>query len=205
MTTTTNVKSGKGLSDGVISELATYWNVLPGHEDELRAATQRFADVLHQIPPDKNIHTGLRDSRHVIFDNGQRLMWATTFENDWDPYFDDFVQIGVEHFLDWLQHTAQYTDVSAWVESSGGVEKFRLDNPDIEAQMKRTVGGLKAIVQSVQSPATGYFNQLSAWTMPQIVKAQRLQEAFQQVLDDPRAAEALQHPALEPLLEMAAD
>ncbi|CAM5722982.1 hypothetical protein [Streptomyces hirsutus] len=205
MTTKTNVKSGKGLSDGVISELATYWNVLPGHEDELRAATQRFADVLRQIPPDKNIHTGLRDSRHVIFDNGQRLMWATTFENDWDPYFDDFVQIGVEHFLDWLQHTAQYTDVSAWVESSGGVEKFRLDNPDIEAQMKRTVGGLKAIVQSVQSPATGYFNQLSAWTMPQIVKAQRLQEAFQQVLDDSRAAEALQHPALKPLLEMAAD
>ncbi|MEV7859457.1 hypothetical protein AB0O86_11605 [Streptomyces hirsutus] len=205
MTTKINMKSGKGLSDGVISELATYWNVLPGHEDELRAATQRFADVLRQIPPDKNIHTGLRDSRHVIFDNGQRLMWATTFENDWDPYFDDFVQIGVEHFLDWLQHTAQYTDVSAWVESSGGVEKFRLDNPDIEAQMKRTVGGLKAIVQSVQSPATGYFNQLSAWTMPQIVKAQRLQEAFQEVLDDPRAAEALQHPALEPLLEMAAD
>ncbi|WP_406354458.1 hypothetical protein OHB56_18220 [Streptomyces sp. NBC_01635] len=205
MTTKINVKSGKGLSDGVISELATYWNVLPGHEGELRAATQRFADVLRQIPPDKNIHTGLRDSRHVIFDNGQRLMWATTFENDWDPYFDDFVQIGVEHFLDWLQHTAQYTDVSAWVESSGGVEKFRLDNPDIEAQMKRTVGGLKAIVQSVQSPATGYFNQLSAWTMPQIVKAQRLQEAFQQVLDDSRAAEALQHPALEPLLEMAAD
>ena len=63
--------------------------------------------------------------------------------------------------------------------------------------MKRTVGGLKAIVQSVQSPATGYFNNLSTWTMPQLIKAQRLQEAFQQVLDDPAAAEALQHPALE--------
>jgi hypothetical protein len=41
--------------------------------------------------------------------------------------------------------------------------------------------------------------------MPEIVKAQRLQEAFQQVLDDPGAAEALQHPALKPLLEQAAD
>jgi hypothetical protein len=30
-------------------------------------------------------------------------------------------------------------------------------------------------------------------------------EAFQQVLDDPDAAEALQHPALKPLLEQAAD
>ena len=203
--TTISQKSGKGLSDGVVSELATYWDVLPGHEDELRAATARFADVLRRVPRDKNIHTGLRDQRHVIFDDGQRLMWATTFENEWDPYFDDFVQIGLEHFVDWMQHTAQYTDVSAWVESSGGMESFNLANPDIEAQVKRTVGGLKAIVQSVQSPATGYFNNLSTWTMPQINKAQRLQEAFQQVLDNPAAAEALQHPALEPLLEQAAD
>jgi hypothetical protein len=161
--------------------------------------------VLHQVPVEKNIHTGLRDSRHVIFDNGQRLMWATTFENDWDPYFEDFVLIGIEHFLDWMQHTTQYTAVSAWVESSGGVEKFGADTPDVDAHVKQTVGGLKKIVASVQSPATGYFNNLSTWTMPQIIKAQRLQEAFQQVLDDPGAAEALQHPALKPLLEQAAD
>ena len=205
MTTTISAKSGKGLSDGVVSELATYWNVLPGHQDELRAATQRFADVLHGVPRDKNIRTGLRDQRHVIFDNGQRLMWATTFENEWDPYFEDFVQIGIEHFLDWMQHTAQYTAVSTWVESSGGVESFNPTRPDIEAQVKQTVGGLKAIVQSVQSPATGYFNNLGDWTMPEIIKAQRLQEAFQQVLDDPGAAEALQHPALKPLLDQAAD
>jgi hypothetical protein len=142
MTSAVTTKSGKGLSYGVVSELATYWNVLPGHEDELRAATQRFADVLSKVPPEKNIHTGLRDSRHVIFDNGTRLMWATTFENDWGPYFDDFVMIGIEHFLDWMRHTAQYTDVSAWVESSGGAEKFHRDNPELEAQMKQTVGGL---------------------------------------------------------------
>ncbi|MCW3036085.1 MAG: hypothetical protein JWM17_1397 [Actinobacteria bacterium] len=205
MTTTISKKSGKGLSDGVVSELATYWDVLPGHEDELRAATQRFANLLRGVPRDKNVHTGLRDQRHVIFDDGKRLMWATTFENEWDPYFEDFVQIGIEHFLDWMQHTAQYTDVSTWVESSGGVESLNPANPDIEAHVKQTVGGLKAIVQSVQSPATGYFNNLGAWTMPQIIKAQRLQEAFQQVLDDPGAAEALQHPALKPLLDQAAD
>ena len=205
MTTANSQKSGKGLSDGVVSELATYWNVLPGHEDELRAAAQRFADTLRGIDFDANIHTGLRDQRHVIFDNGQRLMWATTFENDWDPYFEDFVLIGIEHFLDWMQHTTQYPAVSEWVESSGGVEKFGADNPDVDAHVKQTVGGLKKIVASVQSPATGYFNNLSTWTMPEIVKAQRLQEAFQQVLDDPAAEEALQHPALKPLLEQAAD
>jgi hypothetical protein len=205
MTSAVTTKSGKGLSDGVVSELATYWNVLPGHEDELRAAAQRFADTLRGIDFDANIHTGLRDQRHVIFDNGQRLMWATTFENEWDPYFDDFVKIGIEHFLDWMQHTAEYTHVATWLEESGGAEQFRQDNPDLEAQMKRSVGGLKAIVQSVQSPACSYFNTLGNWTMPEIDKGMRVQEAFQHVLDDPAAEEALQHPALKPLLEQAAD
>ncbi len=205
MTTANSQKSGKGLSDGVVSELATYWNVLPGHEDELRAAAQRFADTLRGVDREANIHTGLRDQRHVIFDNGQRLMWATTFENEWDPYFEDFVKIGIEHFLDWLEHTKQWTHVSEWLTESGGRENFRLDNPDLEAQMKRSVGGLKAIVQSVQSPACSYFNTLGNWTMPEIDKGMRVQEAFQRVLDDPAAEEALRHPVLKPLLDQAAD
>jgi hypothetical protein len=41
-------------------------------------------------------------------------------------------------------------------------------------------------------------------TVAEIEKALRLQRAFQQVLDNPDAAEALQHPALKPLLEEAA-
>jgi hypothetical protein len=204
-TTTTNKKTGGGLSDGVVSELATFWNVLPGHEDELRAATERFAETLRSVPRDKNLHTGLRDQRHVIFDGGRQLMWATTFENDWDPYFEDFVQIGIQHFLDWMQHTTQYTHVETWLQESGGPDVFRLDNPDIAAQMKRSVPGLKAIVQSVRSPATGYFNNLREFTMPEIVKAQAVNAAFQRVLDDPAAEEALAHPALKPLLEQAAD
>jgi hypothetical protein len=205
MTATINKKSGQGLSDGVVSELATFWEVLPGHEDELRAATERFAATLRAVDRDKNLHTGLRDQRHVIFDNGTRMMWATTFENDWDPYFDDFVQIGIHHFLDWMEHTTQYTHVAKWLQESGGADKFRLDNPEIEAQMKRSVPGLKAIVMSVQSPATGYFNNLREYTMPEIVKGQRVNAAFQRVLDDPAAEEALQHPALTPLLDQAAD
>ena len=205
MASTSNKKSGLGLIDGVVSELATYWEVLPGHEDDLRAATERFAATLRAVDRDKNLHTGLRDQRHVIFDNGTRMMWATTFENDWDPYFEDFVQIGIHHFLDWMEHTTQYTHVAKWLQESGGADKFRLDNPDIEAQMKRSVPGLKAIVMSVQSPATGYFNNLREYTMPEIVKSERVNAAFQRVLDDPAAEEALAHPALKPLLEQAAD
>ena len=56
-----------------------------------------------------------------------------------------------------------------------------------------------------QIPASGYYNAVSYMTHTEIRKAQLVYEAFQQVLDDPDAAEALQHPALKPLLEQAAD
>jgi hypothetical protein len=46
---------------------------------------------------------------------------------------------------------------------------------------------------------------LADQTVPQIRKAIRVEQAFQRVLDDPAAAQALQQPALEPLLEQAAD
>ena len=206
MTTTTNVEVGEGPQ--------RRGGLRAGHllgcpaRPRGRAARGRPSGSptrSRQVPLEKNIHTGLRDQRHVIFDNGTRLMWATTFENDWDPYFEDFVLIGIEHFLDWMQHTAQYTHVAEWLESSGGVEKFRLDNPDVEAQMKRSVGGLKAIVQSVQSPATGYFNNLRDVDDAGDRQGPAREAAFQRVLDDPAAEEALQHPALKPLLDQAAD
>ena len=41
--------------------------------------------------------------------------------------------------------------------------------------------------------------------MKEIRKAQRVNAAFQQMLDHPDAAEALQHPAFKPLLDEAAD
>ena len=42
-------------------------------------------------------------------------------------------------------------------------------------------------------------------TVKQVWQALALQKTFEQVLDTPGAAEALQHPALKPLLDLAAD
>jgi hypothetical protein len=198
-------KSGKGLRDGVISELTTYWGVKPGHEEELRAAVGQFAEMLRNIAPADTIRTGLRDSRHVIFDGGRRLLWVTTFESDWDSYVDDaLIVVGIEHYLDWLQHTTEAEKVFAWLESAG-LEKLGKSDPGYEELVKKTTAGLKAIIQSAQTAAAAYFNPLGALTLPQIIKAQRVEQAFQEVLDDPAAEEALQHPALKPLLEQAAD
>jgi hypothetical protein len=201
----TTTKSGKGLNYGVISELASFWTVKPGHEEELRAAVRRFAERLSNAPPEETQKTGLRDSRHVIFDDGRRMLWATTFETDWDPYVDDaLLLVGLENFLDWMQHTVEGEKVLAWMESAGGLKKFDKNDPAVKETTKRAGAQLKAIIQSVQTPAAAYFNAVGSLTNPQITKAQRLEQAFQKVLDDPAAEEALQHPGLKPLLEQAA-
>lgn len=191
-----NKKSGKGNSHGVVSELTTFFTVKPGHEEELRAACERFGRMLREMDPVVHQKAGLREWRQVIFDNGKRLLFMTSFEADWDPYIDDAVLvIGIEHIIDWMRHT---------VEAEAHAAELR---PVVEAarQGQASTAALKMILQSIQVPASAYFDILSDETVPQIRKAQRVQQAFQQVLDQPDAAEALSHPALQPLLEEAAD
>ena len=65
------------------------------------------------------------------------------------------------------------------------------------------IAALQAFVLDAQETAVAYARNYGG-TVKEIRKAQRVNAAFQQVLDDPQAAEALQHPALKPLLEEAA-
>ena len=203
MTSAVSKRSGKGLSDGVISELAAYFDVLPGHDEELRAAVRRFAEAVGDLDPETGIRTGLRDTRHVIFDDGRRLLWCTTFENDWDAYIDAcLLLIGIEPFLDWMRHTLQGRAL-AWVTPALAVQNGGPSAPEVE-EIVRTGTRLKAILQSVQTPAAAYFNPLGPLTLSQIITAQRLHRTFQQVLANPAAEEVLRHPALRPLLRQAA-
>ena len=197
-------KSGKGNSHGVISEVSAYMTVKPGHEEQARAAAFRFGEMLRKSDWKDLQKTGLRDARLVNFDDGRRLMFASGFETEWDPYVDDAILVvGLQHFLDWLQHTVEAEELVASVKSlAGDVD----ENDPVYAEKVKPAGAqLKEVIQKIQTPATSYFNALSDLTLPQVKKAQRLQEAFQQVLDDPAGQEALQHPALKPLLEQAAD
>jgi hypothetical protein len=199
-------KSGKGASHGVVTELSAYFTIKPGHDKELRPAALRFGEMLLKSDPKDVQRTGLRDARFVIFNDGRQLMFASSFETDWDPYIDDAIDVvGAEHFVDWMQHTVEAEKVVAYIESLGGVKKFDKKDPDYVENLKRTSAVVKEVIQSVQSPAVAYFNALSSLTIPQIKKAQHVDDAFQRVLDNPTAQEALKHPAMKPLLEQAAD
>lgn len=204
---TLSKKSGKGKTDRVISEMATFFKVLPGKAEELRAACERFAAAALKGDPKVIQKSGLRDSRHVLFDNDQQLLWATTFETEWDPYIDDAVLVmGFRAFVDWMQYTVEGSTIIKSMQDSvaaGGLNPST--NTEIDQFLSANTSDLKRILQSVQAPAAGYWNMLADQTTPQIRKAQRVEAAFQQVLDSPEAEQALSHPALQPLLEQAAD
>jgi hypothetical protein len=207
MINTLSKKSGKGISDGVISELTAFFGVKPGHEEQLHEALVRFTDMLRNLDPLKNQKIGLRDSRMVLFNKDTQLLWTTTFETDWDPYLDDALLIvGVEHFIDWMQHVNEANELIAWLKSAGGAEALsKIGSPEFLELVQANSAGLKKVIQSVQTPAVGYWNALAAVTIPEIRKAQRVEQAFQQALDNPEAEEALMHPAMKPLLDQAAD
>ncbi|MFF3327257.1 hypothetical protein [Streptomyces sp. NPDC002889] len=186
MTTPTSKKSGKGRVHGVVSELSALMSVKEGHKEPMKATIQVFEDRLRDPRTQSSLERiGLRSLRFVLFDDDRRLMWLTSFESEWDPYVDDALAIiGLPVWADWLQHTNEFTieDVDA------------VTNADI-----------KAFLQSGQIQAAGFFDFFGDVTQPQVTKALRVNKAFQQVLDDPAAQEALAQPALKPLLDEAAD
>jgi hypothetical protein len=179
---TTTVGFGKGLRHGVVSELSAFLTIKPGEADDLRAALVRLHERLRKAPWDYIRQIGVHDMRHVIYENDTRLLWATEFDTDWDPYIDDALAlIGVDSFGDWLQHTVGWDDI---------------DHSSSQA--------IKRYVQSAQVPATCYYQAIPDMALGQIRKAQRITAAFEKVLDTPGAAEALQNPVFTPLLDEAA-
>ena len=91
-----NVAQGKvrpGLKAGRSNEFTLINKLKPGGAERLRkklASDSKFGSH-NQVFADQ-IGT-LHDLRFVIFDNDTRLLFATTFDGDWDAYIDDFAAL----------------------------------------------------------------------------------------------------------------
>jgi hypothetical protein len=91
-----NVAQGKvrpGLKAGRSNEFTLINKLKPGGAERLRkklASDSKFGSH-NQVFADQ-IGT-LHDLRFVIFDNDTRLLFATTFDGDWDAYIDDFAEL----------------------------------------------------------------------------------------------------------------
>lgn len=168
-----------GLTVGSRTAFTAFLKVVPGHEQMLR--DQLAGD---QVDPKadeaiKEIGT-LHEFRWVLFDDDRRLMFCSAFDGTWDKYVQDFAATAIGQMIDrTLQH------VEGWV----GIKDPRAS----ECLLGYAV------------PAIGYNCAYPQPTVKQVWNALAVQKAFQQALDDPDAAEALQQPALKPLAELAVD
>ncbi len=182
MATTATQASRPGASVGSTSEFTLFFRVKPGHEASVREALRRLQDTPGYKPGDYRMAIAtIHEARFVPFDDDTRLLFATSFDGPWDAYMDDFVNSGptLSLFDAIFQHVEGYEGL-----------------PDLAA--------LHAFILGAQSTAGGYARNYPG-TVKEIRRALVVNDAFQTVLDNPAAAEALEHPAMKPLLDQASD
>jgi len=166
-----------GRTDGVCGEFTVYTNIIPGHAEAMRevlAAISSEAGGEGAREGMKEIGT-LHSARHVMFDNDTRHMFASVFDGSWDTYIDDFSKTAVG---------ANFEKVFSHTEGFPGMK-----DPN-----------LKEWFVAHQAPAGVFATAYPDLTVQQIWKDQRVNQAFQEVLDTPEFRAALDDPALAPLL-----
>jgi hypothetical protein len=171
-----------GLRVGPTSEFSLFFRVRDGEAPSLRAALLELQDTPGYRPGDYGmaIQT-IHEARFVLFDDDTRLAFITSFDGPWDAYMEDFFTSGPT--------LALFDVIFSHVEGYDGL-------PDVAA--------VRAFVLAAEQSAAAYARNYGG-TVKEIRKAQRVNSAFQGVLDHPQAAEALQHPALQALVDEAAD
>lgn len=178
---TTGVAERKrtGLRVGARTEFLVIGDVIPGHEDALRQVLKAHAANPRTQEAINQIGT-LHEARFVMLDGGTRLMFASSFDGGWDKYIDDFAATAIGlNFDETFGHTQGYPGVRS---------------PAVKDWFMARAIEAGNFVAAYPEP-----------TVKQVLRALAVDQAFQRALDNPGAAEALQHPALKPLLELAAD
>jgi hypothetical protein len=162
-----------GMRDGVAGEFTVFCRIKPGHADALREVLAGITSNAPTVAKAALQQIGtLHDARHVIFDNDTRLMFASVFDGSWDTYIDDFATTAIG---------GNFDKVFSHTEGFPGIK-----DPNV-----------KEWFVSQQEPALVFGSSYSDLTVKQIWKDQRVNEAFQEVLDTPefRAVLDLDHPA----------
>ena len=75
-----------GLRLGKISELTAIIKFAPGGAKRLRALLNAFGGNFQGADKVGTLH----DMRFVFLDNDTKMLFATAYDGDWDPYIDDF-------------------------------------------------------------------------------------------------------------------
>ncbi len=173
-------KPSPGLQVESTSEFSLFFRVKAGHQSDLRHALRTLNESPGYRPGDYDLPvTTIHEARFVMFDDDSRLLFATSFDGSWNAYMEDFASKPLSLFDAIFRHVEGYDGA-----------------PDVAT--------LKSFILSAQVTADAYARNYPG-TVKEIRKAERVNRAFQQVLDHPDASQPLQDPALKPLLDEAAD
>ena len=95
-----------GARQGKVSELTVIAPLKPGGAKRMRA----FFETLHSNVGNQavNLVGTVHDMRWVFLDNDTKLLFASTYDGDWDPYIDDFAT-KIPDILD-----LQFGDIEGW-------------------------------------------------------------------------------------------
>ncbi len=158
----------KGRRTGVATELSVLLKVKPGREHRLREElTASIADPAQHAEGQKILEDigTVHEVRYVLFDDDTRLLLATSFDGDWDVYIDDFFRTKVlTYWSSFLIHCEGAPDDLA------GAAALSLDD-------------WKEFLTAHQVTAIEYRRTYPDLTVKQILQAQRVMTAFQQLLD----------------------
>ena len=132
----------KGARVGPVSELSVFLKVKPGREQIIR-------EVFHMTPAERAAMEkaifdvgSLHQARYVLFDNGTRLLIATTFDGDWDVYIDDFAASYILDAWDtFLIHCEGYPDEGKASLTCGGDQGVPHREPGHSGRLLHDVPG----------------------------------------------------------------
>ena len=145
-----------GLKVGRSNEFTLIMPLKPGGADRMR---KKLDDTYNATVQSTSNRIGtLHDMRFVIFDNDTRLLFASTFDGDWDAYINDFATIAPE------QIDLQFGEVEGYP----GVR-----SPDI-----------KDFVAKHQVTATSFYSAYPNASVRDVWKALKIKEAFNNLLDE---------------------
>jgi hypothetical protein len=177
MTTTTDTTKSTqperpGLHDGVASEFLVVTKIKAGQADALRKTLEALnSPAREQTRRDALQDIGtIHDARHAIFDNDTRFLFASVFDGSWDTYIDDFATTSIADV---------FSEVFTFSEGFPGIS-----DPNV-----------KDWFVAHQVPAISFTSAYPDLTTKQVWKDQRVNEAFQAVLDSPEFREILDNPA----------
>ncbi|MEU6353015.1 hypothetical protein ABZ896_27430 [Streptomyces sp. NPDC047072] len=143
-----------GAKSGEVSELTTILPLKPHGAERLR---KFFHLVGGNLAGAGQVGT-LHNMRFVFLDNDTKLLFATAFDGEWDPYIDDFAT-KIPEFMDYL-----FSNVEGWP---------GITSPDV-----------KDFIVKYQLPAEAWFVAHPNLTVAEGHRLRRQEAAVQRFLSD---------------------